>query len=263
MHALKKDCPDVVSSWAIHPTNGRMLFLGGGETCPGVYQSSRQRADLGIHRLARQTQSGSALCQAGSGRQLFHLCRLWIRPERSEVANFTTNRRRRQLDFLGRAACEIPTPTTDDPNTIYCGGSRLTSEPKIQGDAWQVIPGTQSMVKSAVPSTTPRGQIGSSWLATNVASRLPHTSAFSFPRMAASPGVVDDDGLGSTRADLEIDPADDVHCIYLATYYSGYVIADECRLYRSDGCHGHELAVDQSGRRLVWSNVRCGPCTLP
>jgi len=40
VHTLKKDCPNVILSWAIHPADGDTIFVGNGGGCElGLYQS--------------------------------------------------------------------------------------------------------------------------------------------------------------------------------------------------------------------------------
>jgi photosystem II stability/assembly factor-like uncharacterized protein len=251
VYTLEKECPDEIHSWAIHPADGKMLFIGGGETCPGVYQSQngggtwtsiglKDKPNLDALTISLDEQ-GNYSIYTNFESPIFYEQRSGIYASHNEGVDWSRTRIPNGCDLL------ISDP--DKPATIYCAGSRLRVMQK-KGDSWQDIPGTHSIDYSAIhidhPKDTNRIIIGGNDASTtsdpNVGIFISEDSGISW--------IQRDNGLGFTRAELKIDPLDNAR-IYVATYFA--YPNTECRLYRSmDGGKSWPL--------IKWSGGEwCGP----
>ena len=235
MYVLKKDCPDEIHSWVIHPADGNVLFIGGGETCQGVYQSSdgggswtligmKDKPDIDALAIGSDEQGNysiytnfaSPIVEAESGIYVSH----------DGGANWSQTR------IFGYS--DILTSDPEDPAIIYYTGNTLLVT-RYKGDSWKIVPGTQSIVYSAIhidhPNETDRIITGGRTLARNQIRERPGIGIF----ISANGGiswVERDNGTGSARAEIKINPLDNAR-IYLATYYAGKRMTINCALYRS------------------------------
>ncbi|MFZ5819814.1 MAG: WD40/YVTN/BNR-like repeat-containing protein [Chloroflexota bacterium] len=238
-YSLNKDCPGAILSWAIHPANGSILFIGSEDKCgPGVYQS---------------TDNGTTWKLIGG---------VWDRPSLSALAiglneqgDFSVyNRNGISHDggdtwyFTDAFGCNALAYDPDHPATIYCAyeaGGLMTIKGK--GSTWQRI-GLETTKITAIHVDYVDGAkriiVGGTRLYEN----------FEDGVFVSTDGSASwderDGGLGSTRAELVIYPADSTK-MYLGTYYPGEWGGTACTLYRS-------LDVGKS-----WSSIRlaewCGP----
>jgi photosystem II stability/assembly factor-like uncharacterized protein len=122
------------------------------------------------------------------------------------------------------------------------------------GNPWRGTSGTQSTVYSAVQVDHPNGIdriiTGGRTLARDQLRDRPGVGIFISTDGGIS-WVERDNGLGSARAELKIDPLKSAS-IYLATYYAGKHTAIECALYRSLDSGENWPAIK---REVAW----CGP----
>jgi photosystem II stability/assembly factor-like uncharacterized protein len=119
------------------------------------------------------------------------------------------------------------------------------------GTPRQIIPGTQSMVKSAVHVGHPKGIDRIIMAGTDVSSMAFPYVTIRISEDGGSSWIRRDSGLGSARADLRIDPTDDAG-MYLAADYAAYNTSLACVLYRSmDG--------GRSWQSIKVEGTWCGP----
>ena len=249
VYTLKKDCPDTISSWAIHPVDGNMLFIGGGETCAGVYQSSdsgQNWALIGLEDKSNLKSLVIGLDEQGN----YSIYTYFRSPMGSENGMYVTHDRGANWSFT-HSWCDILTSNPDNPATIYCAGSRLFVIRK-RGDTWQQVPGTQSKGYTAVHVDHLNGTERIIADETNISKQLDQDVGIFISTDGGASWVERDGGIGSGRSELKTDPMDSTR-IYLAAYYAVYYFSDHgfCTLYSSlDG-------------RKDWSPLRaadwCGP----
>jgi photosystem II stability/assembly factor-like uncharacterized protein len=248
VYTLEKECPDEIHSWAIHPTDGNMLFIGGGKACAGVFQfgdNGRSWSSIGMKDNPNIDTLAIGLDEQGN----FSIYAYWSSPTvAAESGIYVSHDQGAHWSFTD-IGCDILTSDPEHPNTIYCAGQRLYVIKKRDG-AWQPIPGTHSIAFSSIHIDHPNGGdrilIGGTDASTT---SDPNVGIFISEDGSAS-RVQRDNGLGFTRAELKIDPLDSSR-IYLATYF---IEAEAgCRLYRSlDNGKGWSLIKWRGG---VW----CGP----
>jgi photosystem II stability/assembly factor-like uncharacterized protein len=217
VYALKKGCPDAISSWAIHPTDGNMLFLGGGETCAGVYQSKDGGGTWALIGLQGKP-------------DINHLA-IGLDKE-GDFSVFVATTWGIDVSYDGGAhwshtehlVCDSLNSDPNNPSTVYCAGFRLNV--KRGEGSWQQIPGTVSKNYTAAYIDHPNGMeriiAGTIYVSTD----YPHVGIFISTDGGAS-WVERNGGIGSARSELKIDPMDSAK-IYLAAYY-----IDSCTLYSS------------------------------
>jgi photosystem II stability/assembly factor-like uncharacterized protein len=249
IYTLKKNCPNAVSSWAIHPTDGGMLFIGGGETCAGVYQSSDSGhtwSFLGLEDKPDLNPLAIGLDEQGN----FSIYANFA-PSLPSVSVFgwaekigiyfshdggSTWSQTKVGGSLGNGNCNILTSDPDNPAAIYCAGERLYVTQK-KGDDWQYkyIPNTETKVHTAVyidhPNGTDRIIVGG----TNINNHDERDVGIFISTDDGSSWIEKNNGIGSTRSELKIDPTNNAR-MYLATdYYSRiwYQVGNGCTLYRS------------------------------
>ncbi len=243
VYVLKKDCPDTISSWAIHPTDGNMLFIGGGEMCAGVYQSN----DGGGKWVLIGMEDKPNLDTLAIGLD--------------EQGNFSVYTDSLFVSHDGGAkwsntgvgnGCAILASDPDIPATIYCASDKLYVMRK-KGDTWQLIPGTQSKFYSAIHIDHPNGVERLITGATNVSQDIPYFGIF-ISEDGGNSWAERNNGLGSARAELTIGPLDNAR-IYLATYYAGSGAKISCGLYRSHDNGINWAQIISTGYPPSW----CGP----
>jgi photosystem II stability/assembly factor-like uncharacterized protein len=248
VYTLKQDCPDAISSWAIHPADGNMLFLGGGETCAGVYQSNdsgrhwtliglKDKPNLNPLTIGLDEQGNysiytsfeSPIIKTGHG--------VYVSHDGGANWSFTSG------------GCGINS-APNDPSTIYCVGLRLLV--KRGKGSWQNIPDTGSKEYSAVHIDYPNGTERIITSATYVSAANPYVGIFISTDGGAS-WVERNIGIGSVRSELKIDPMNSTR-IYLAAYYMRYYVGgwSNCALYNSQDSGKNWLAIKG---KADW----CGP----
>ncbi len=232
-YALKKDCPDEIRSWAIHPAEGNMLFIGGGETCAGVYQSSDGGSTwilIGMEDKPNINNLAIGLDKQGNYSIYTYFQSSTVGAEGGIYVSHDGGANWSHTNITG--GCDVLTSDPDNPSTIYCAANRLYVIRK-KGDAWQNFPGTQSIAYSAIHIDHPNGIDRVITSGTNFSNQdYPYVSVF----ISTDGGFSwskNSDGIGSARADLKNDPLD-TERMYLAThYYSGGLAHSSCKLYRS------------------------------
>ena len=225
VYTLKKDCPDAISSWAIHPADGNMLFLGGGETCAGVYQSNdsgRHWTLIGMKDKPNLNPLTIGLDEQGN----YSIYTYFESPIiGAESGVYVSHDGGANWSFTSRG-CDINS-APNDPFTIYCAGLRLSF--KRGKGLWQNIPDTGSKEYSAIhidyPSETERIMTGAAYVSTI----YPYVGIF-ISTDGGTSWAERNGGIGSARSELKINP-EDSDKIYLATYYIGYTTF--CTLYGS------------------------------
>ena len=224
-YALKQDCPGTIRSWAIHPADGNTLFVGGEEDCePGIYQSNNGGRDWRL--IGMQGQSNINLLFVELDEQ--GNPSIYANHDSGFYASYDEGANWSHISEGGpgiNAGCDLLVSDPENPGTVYCASARLFLMQK--GQPRQAIPDTQSMRYTAIHIDYPNGThriIAGSIDISNM--RGPIVGIFIF-NDEGDTWVQRDNGLGTTRAELKIDPLDSAN-IYLATYIPG-----ECRLYRS------------------------------
>ena len=244
-YTLKKDCPDEIHSWAIHPTDGNMLFIGGGETCAGVYQSTnggRTWKLTGMEDKPNIDSLGIGLDEQGNLAIYAQFLSPILYNERTGifVSHDGGETWSRTYDV-----CPFFVADSDNPSEIYCGIS--------------VAPPTPSIYLSASHIDHPNGQDRLIASVINPANADYDISIF----ISTDNGISwaeRDGGLGSARAELKIDPTDSAR-MYIGVYYPrgynlGYIPMQKeltyCTLYRSVDSGKNWLSITRVGN---W----CGP----
>jgi photosystem II stability/assembly factor-like uncharacterized protein len=255
-YSLKKDCPDTISSWAIHPTDGDMLFIGGGEACAGVYQSSdsgRNWTLIGLEDKPNLNAIGIGLDEQGNFSVYTYFRSSVIMAESGIYFSYDGGANWSHV-ILG---CDILASDPDNPATIYCAGSNAGSNRLSvihkKGDDWQHFPSTNSTVLTAVHINHTNGTDRIITSGINDPIFDPEVGVF-ISTNNGSEWTESNNGIGAARSELEIDPMNTGR-MYLATNYDIGSVWDwgtgGCRLYR---------AID-GGK--IWSSIRvagwCGP----
>jgi photosystem II stability/assembly factor-like uncharacterized protein len=262
VYPLNKDCPDVVSSWAIHPTDGNMLFIGGGETCTGVYRSSnggQTWSFLGLKDKPDLNPLAIGLDEQGNFSIYARFNSSSVLAENGLYASYDGGVNwSRILDGEGEASganCEILTTDPDNPATIYCAGERLYVSRK-KGEAWLYLPDTQSKTFTAFHIDHPNGatRVMTGEINLNNRNSLNTDVHISFTTNGGMAWTKTNNGIGLARSELKIDPAN-VDGMFLATYYYQQSMRNGCTLSRSM----------DSGKS--WSSIKtadwCGPSFDP
>jgi photosystem II stability/assembly factor-like uncharacterized protein len=239
VHPLKKDCPDAISSWAIHPADGKMLFIGGRETCAGVYQSSDSGhtwSFLGLKDKPNLNPLAIGLDEQGNFSVYANFDSSIVREERGIYVSH--DRGTTWSQTLGKTLngedCEILISDPENLATIYCAGGRLYILQK-RGEPWSYFPDTQNKVYTAVHidhlNGTDRIIAGGTKLTLGK-----DTDVGIFISMDnGSSWAENNHGIGAARSELKIDSMNNAR-IYLATNYygtSGAWRLGGCTLYRS------------------------------
>jgi photosystem II stability/assembly factor-like uncharacterized protein len=251
VYALKKDCPDEIHSWAIHPTDGNMLFIGGGETCAGVYQSSdsgRKWTSIGLEDKANLNPLITALDEQGN----FSIYAYSSSPIIADVGLYVLHEGDTNWSFKQRWACSISTSDPDNPSTIYCHGGSSLFVTRGKSDPWKLVPGSQSKSYSAIHIDHPNGIDRIIAGATDVSKQSdPYVGIF-ISKDGGDSWTEQISGIGSAWAELRIDPMDNAR-IFLGTYYGTlWRITRACTLHRSLDGGKNWLSIKTQG---IW----CGP----
>jgi photosystem II stability/assembly factor-like uncharacterized protein len=203
-YPLNKECPGTIRSWAIHPTDGNVLFIGSADNCgTGVYQSTN-----GGH-------SWKLIRDAGE----------W---DNSNVLAIGVDK---QGDFSVHTGCDVLTSDPDNPSVIYCATVSRLDIQQNKNAPWRAIPGTHSKVYTAIHIDHPNG------IDRIIAGGIDvsHQSDPNVILTISEDGGVSwsnrDNGLAATRAELKIDPTENAR-IFLAMYFGGRENAS-CTLYRT------------------------------
>jgi photosystem II stability/assembly factor-like uncharacterized protein len=245
VYPLQKDCPDEILSWGIHPANGKMLFIGGGETCPGVFQSSdnghnwtligmEDKPNIYTLAIGLDEQRNISIYTYSVPNTVWAESGIYVSYDEGASWSFTD------------MGCDFLTSDWGNPATIYCAGGRLQIM-QGKGHVWQDIPGTQSKNYTAVHIDTPNGIRRIITGIIDIADNNPNVGIFISTDDGAS-WTERSGGIGLTWAELKMDPMDNAR-MFLSTYYRSY---NGCTLHRS---------LD-SGKN--WSSIKakvdwCGP----
>ena len=228
-YALKQGCPDEIHSWAIHPIDGKMLFIGGVETCAGVYQSKdgggtwaliglQDKPDINHLAIGLDKEGNFSIYASMFGATV-------IAPESGIYVSHDGGA---NWSFTHGVLCEILNSDPNNPFTIYCAEPTGLLVKRGKGP-WQSIPGTNSIGYTAIYSDYPNGTeriiAGTVYVSTD----YPYVGIFISTDGGAS-WVERNVGIGSARSELKIDPMDSAK-IYLAAYYISN--HGSCTLYGS------------------------------
>jgi photosystem II stability/assembly factor-like uncharacterized protein len=238
VYVLKKDCPDEIHSWAIHPADGNMLFIGGGESCTGVYQSSDSGHAWTLIGL-EDIPNIDMLAMGFDEQENYSIYAINSRADNwdsREGYMYTTHDGGANWSHTSiSGGCASLNSDPDNTSVIYCASSTALFVMQSKGDTWKTLPGTQSIVFSAIHidhlNGTDRIISSGRTLARNQLRDRPGVGIFISVDGGAS-WVERDNGLGSARAELKIDPMDNAK-IFLATYYAGKHVETNCTLYKS------------------------------
>lgn len=235
-YVLNKDCPGTIRSWAIHPSDGKRLFIGGGEECaPGIYQSpdgGRSWVLMGMEGKSNIDPLIIRLDEQGN----YSVHAQHISPFGGDLHGLYASHDGNSAwsKSEGNFGCGILVADSANPSVIYCTGTSPTSlyVLKGKGNLWKALPGTNSIYYTAVHVDHIDGITRIITGGTNVSKQsLPYVSIF----ISTDDGFSwnqHDSGLGSARAELKIEPMDNAN-IYLGAYYRGQYGGASCRLYRS------------------------------
>jgi photosystem II stability/assembly factor-like uncharacterized protein len=262
MYALKQDCPDAINSWAIHPADGNMLFIGGGEECkPGTYQSIDSGRSWMLTGMEGKTSIDTliiGLDEQGNFSIYASIYAIYAQHGSllgGEIHGVYTSHDGGSSwsKSEGAFGCNILAFDTDNPGVIYCGGTSPISLliTKGKGSPWKAIPGSYSKVYTAIHIDHPKGISRIIAGGTDVSTTSDPNVGIFMTEDGGISWIQRDNGLGFTRAELKIDPLDSAR-IYVATYFPSANGAG-CRLYRSlDNGKNWPLIQWRSGQ---W----CGP----
>jgi len=264
VHALKTNCPDAISSWAIHPTDGHMLFIGGGEKCAGVYQSTDGGGTwtlIGLEDKPNLDAIGVGLDEQGNFSIYTNFYPSvpflgWVDTIGIYLSHDggTTWSHMKIGGSLGSGNCNILTSDPDNPSIIYCAGERLYVTQNKGGD-WQYepIPNTETKVHTTVHIDHPNGTDRIIAGGTNINNHDDRDVGIFISTDNGLSWAERDNGIGSTRSELKIDPMN-MDRMYLSTdYYSRiwYRARNGCTLYRSIDSGKNWASI----KTAVW----CGP----
>jgi photosystem II stability/assembly factor-like uncharacterized protein len=229
-YVLKKDCPDAISSWAIHPADGKMLFIGGGQACAGVYQSADNGHTwtlIGLEDRPNLNPLVAALDEQGN----FSIYAYSSSPIVAEYGLYVLHEGDTNWSFKQRRACSFSTSDPDNPSTIYCQDASRLYVMQGKESSWKLVPNSQSKFYSAIHIDHPNGTERIITGATDVSKMSdPYVGIF-ISKDGGDSWTEQSSGIGSAWAELRIDPIDNAS-MYLATYY--YVWEqDSCTIYRS------------------------------
>jgi photosystem II stability/assembly factor-like uncharacterized protein len=259
VYTLKKDCPDEIHSWAIHPADGNMLFIGGGETCVGVYQSSDSGHSWTLTGMEDKPNI-DALTIGLDEQGNFSVYAQFISPILAEERTglYVSHDGGENWPRTYNHNCTILIADSDRPSEIYC----TNNVSRRKGDPWKMIlfPNMYSISISALHIDHPNGK---DRIIANVMNRANSDNVISI-FISTDNGiswVERNGGLGSARSELKIDPADSAR-MYVGTYYikwgSGWIYQSmpkeltECTLYRSLDSEKNWSSIKKNGD---W----CGP----
>jgi photosystem II stability/assembly factor-like uncharacterized protein len=259
VYALKKECPDSVSSWAIHPSNGNMLFIGGGETCSGVYQSSDSGltwASLGLKDKPDLNSLAIGLDEQGNFSIYTNFDSSVVLAEigiyYSHDGGATWSHTQVGVD----KTCNVLTSDPDNPAAIYCAGNSLSAIHK-KGAPWRSFPGTQLKVYTAVHIDHPNGTDRIMASGTNLNSANDLDISIFISNDSGSSWTENNNGVGMRRSELKIEPMSTTKIYLAANYYQGGV--NGCTLHRSmDGGKSWSAVSPDSNGSIVTADW-CGP----
>jgi photosystem II stability/assembly factor-like uncharacterized protein len=247
-YILKKDCPNVIHSWAIHPAKGDMLFIGGGGTCAGMYQSSDGGGSWTL--IGLEDKPNIDTLTIGLDEQInfsiytyfAELAELYV--SHDEGANWS---------YSFGWTCDILTSDLESPSVIYCGSNTALFVTHDKGNAWKIVPGTNSISYSTIHIDHPNGinRIITGGI------DVSHQSYPNVKLIISEDGGISwiqrDIGVGATRAELKIDPMDSTK-IYLAMYL-GRIDNAGCILYHTLNSGKTWTPITSSWPSPSW----CGP----
>lgn len=213
-YTLKKECPDEIHSWAIHPADGDLLFIGGGETCAGVYQSSDKGQTWAL--IGLKDRSNLDALVIGLNEQEEYVI----------FANFPSTAGYQWKTYGWYAShdggvswskwdyCASMVVNTGNPSDLNCA------------------PYITSIIYSSVHIDYPNGVERTIIGGTDVGNEGNEYVAIFISMDGGSVWEERSSGIGSARTELQIDSVDKAR-IYLATYYAGRWTTNGCTLYRS------------------------------
>jgi photosystem II stability/assembly factor-like uncharacterized protein len=243
-------CPGTIRSWAIHPTDSKILFVGSeGECGGGIY-----RSDDGGHTWAfvkiKDAQDILALAVGlgDQGNYSVYVQSQWYGDVSGVFISFDGGQNWNKSE--GSISCHIFATDAADPSTVFCIGSRLYTI-RGHGNSWKGIPGTYSTRYTAIHidhiNDVDRMIVGG---IDQPGTDHPHASIF-ISTNGGTTWVERSDGLGSTRGELKIDPSD-ASRIYLASSIldaesgSGNIFWSSCAIYVSQdrGRHWSSIFIE-------------------
>jgi len=228
VYALGKDCPDAIHSWAIHPTDGTMLFIGGGGKCTGVYQSKDGGdtwSQIGLQDKPSVDHLTIGLDKEGDFSIYINLSETVTGPERGM---FVSHDGGANWSLIQHLWCDILNSDPDNPSTIYCAGGGLSI--KRGTGSWRSIPGTNSIRYTAIYIDNFNGTERIITDGTNVSKGRDYSVDILVSTDSGTSWADRNIGIGSARSELKIDPKNSAR-IYLAAYYKG--ADDNCILFSS------------------------------
>jgi photosystem II stability/assembly factor-like uncharacterized protein len=231
VYALKKDCPDAIHSWAIHPANGEMIFIGGGETCAGVYKSTNSGgawASLGL-------EDKPDIDTLGIGQDVDGNISIYVYYDSPSVPDwgmYTLRDGNENWSFTQNIECNLIASDLENPDAIYCHDSSSLYVLRNDGTPWKLVSGSQSKFYSAIHIDHPNDTERIITSGTNVASQFhPYVSIFISTDGGAT-WIERISGIGSAHSELKIDSINSDN-MYLAAYYMGDRASINCTLFRS------------------------------
>ncbi|MFZ5819815.1 MAG: hypothetical protein ACOYYJ_07930 [Chloroflexota bacterium] len=230
---LNRDCPKTVSSWAIHPADGKSLFIGeGGECEVGIYQSNDSGHSWRLIEIDGIFGVGPII--VGLDEQGNHFIHAQVFSNPGGLYTSHDDGASGNILSEGNFGCDILASDPSNPSTTYCASRRLYVSPQ-KGAAWQEIPGTYSIIYTAIHIDHPNG--ANRIIAGGIdVSTTSDPSVGIFTSDDGSSWTQQDNGLGLTRTEIKIDPMDSAR-IYLATYFGEFEHRTgsfaKCLLYRS------------------------------
>ncbi|MBI5951449.1 MAG: hypothetical protein HY865_07310, partial [Chloroflexi bacterium] len=140
VYSFKEGCPDKIRSWAIHPLDGKTLFIGAGEECePTIYLSSDGGNTWVLEEKGNICLDGLVIGLDRQGNYSINSsCEDWSVSIPTSTLDteyyfvdsnfYRQNLNEEQKLILGNPGIGFVTAITispDDPNTIYVGGEGI------------------------------------------------------------------------------------------------------------------------------------------
>ena len=238
VYVLKQGCPGMIRSWAIHPVDGNMLFMGGGEDCePGVYRSDNGGRSWHLIGMEGKPNLDPIAVQTdGQGGYTIHVGH--ISPLGVNLHGVYTSHDggKSWSKSEGNFRCYIFAADVNDPSALYCANGSPTNIYFKEGvkASWKAIPGTYSKIYTAVLIDHPRDDITRIILGANdISTTSDHNIGIFISQDMGASWAQGNNGIGTGWAEFKIDPMDDTS-IYLSAYEVSEGGGTHCKLYRSE-----------------------------
>ena len=263
-HSLNKECPSTIHAWAIHPQDGKTLFVGGRNECgPGVYQSDNSGRTWTL--LEMKNSQGIIALAIGLDYQGAFSIYVQSHGWGENYGLYVSHNGGENWSKISHSGCNFFFIDPDNPSHIFCGsgGSGIFT---IQGKGSPIRGiGLRTITPTAIYVDHYKG------VERILVGGTRHSTPFEDGIFISTDGGTSwenhNGGLGSTRAQLKLDPITSAR-MYLATYFRSTYYRDNyypygCILYRTldRGETWSEISYDYCGYGLTFDEA--GALHLP